>query len=297
MVKELFLLFAVFGVYGAAATNELRNGDVIRYFVFVRSAIFNPREILSNVPATIHQSGMEFHRDTVIIVHGHQGTAFNSLNPSLVNAYLQYYDVNVISVDWSSLAGQSYNNAYFAVPTVGESIANFIIMLENYVKVDLSRLHLIGFDLGAHAVGIAGRQLQGQIARITGLNPSGKNWGLGSRRLTKSDAQFVEVIHTDSSGPFANGLMDALGHIDFYPNGGSKQPGCFLSNICSHNRAWELFTATLNVSNELKGNRCASITQLNRDRCNGDSLSMGTNAYSKPGSGMYRVNTGRSYPF
>ena len=50
-----------------------------------------------------------------------------------------------------------------------------------------------------------------------------------SFRLDKSDAQYVDVIHTDA-GVFGTTL--ASGHTDFWPNGGSSQPGCFFN--CKH---------------------------------------------------------------
>lgn len=52
-----------------------------------------------------------------------------------------------------------------------------------------------------------------------------------SDRLSKNDAQFVDVMHTNSGGLLsARGLSfpDPLGHVDFYPNGGNAQPGCEL---------------------------------------------------------------------
>ena len=50
-----------------------------------------------------------------------------------------------------------------------------------------------------------------------------------SFRLDESDAQYVDVIHTDA-GVFGTTL--ASGHTDFWPNGGSSQPGCFFN--CKH---------------------------------------------------------------
>ena len=38
-----------------------------------------------------------------------------------------------------------------------------------------------------------------------------------------TDADFVDVIHTDLKGL---GIDQPIGHLDFYPNGGDVQPGC-----------------------------------------------------------------------
>ena len=46
-------------------------------------------------------------------------------------------------------------------------------------------------------------------------------------RLHKSDARFVDVIHTDI-GKW--GLEQPVGHVDFYPNGGVSQAGCEWEN-------------------------------------------------------------------
>ena len=44
--------------------------------------------------------------------------------------------------------------------------------------------------------------------------------------VRRSDANFVDVIHTATN---TAGLKQALGHVDFYPNGGKTQPGCHLN--------------------------------------------------------------------
>jgi len=56
----------------------------------------------------------------------------------------------------------------------------------------------------------------------TALDPAD---GLKSTKLVlrKSDADFVDVIHT---GTKLFGLSRPVGHVDFYPNGGKTQPGC-----------------------------------------------------------------------
>jgi len=57
-------------------------------------------------------------------------------------------------------------------------------------------------------------------------------------RLDTTDADFVDVIHSDAGNLVGDelGFPDPIGHIDFYPNGGTDQPGCALNGILkTHN--------------------------------------------------------------
>ncbi|KAL1471115.1 hypothetical protein MTO96_023870 [Rhipicephalus appendiculatus] len=49
-------------------------------------------------------------------------------------------------------------------------------------------------------------------------------------RLDPTDANFVDVIHSDASKPYflieGFGVNQMVGHVDFYPNNGNNQPGC-----------------------------------------------------------------------
>lgn len=97
-------------------------------------------------------------------------------------------------------------------------------------------VHIIGFSLGAHVAGCASEILKKKnllLGRITGLDPASpffRNHLLRekSRKLDATDAQLVDVIHTDGSEDFADGfgLLKPIGHIDFFPNGGREQLGC-----------------------------------------------------------------------
>lgn len=46
--------------------------------------------------------------------------------------------------------------------------------------------------------------------------------------MDTSDAKIVEAIHTDSTAnlKLGFGLMQSIGHIDYFPNGGLNQPDC-----------------------------------------------------------------------
>ena len=65
-----------------------------------------------------------------------------------------------------------------------------------------------------------------------GLDPAGplfenRDWTCG---LNPSSADLVDVLHTNGEpGVVLNlGTMKVLGHVDFYPNGGGRQPECLL---------------------------------------------------------------------
>lgn len=63
------------------------------------------------------------------------------------------------------------------------------------------------------------------------MDPAGplfKKWPK-SLKLDASDAEFVDVIHTDA-GIF--GYPTPIGHVDFWPNQGiSPQPGCTIPEV------------------------------------------------------------------
>lgn len=78
-----------------------------------------------------------------------------------------------------------------------------------------SDFHFIGHSLGAHIAGQTARRLQRfgvGVERVTGLDPAYPCFETSSAslRLRSSDANFVDVIHTDSQ------YLDNAGHYGIY---------------------------------------------------------------------------------
>lgn len=113
------------------------------------------------------------------------------------------------------------------------------------------------------------------------MDPAGRGWESGTPRLSKADAIYVEIIHTDGDGLLGNGLGTAIGDVDFFMNGGSNQPGC-LTHSCSHNRAYEVFAASLIRQNPILGYPCSSNLQLSLNRCSGRTIEVGGDVLFKP---------------
>lgn len=118
-----------------------------------------------------------------------------------------------------------------------------------------------GFDIFLKSkIKLISFQLLCNLFRITGLDPAGPNFdGNDSiHRLSKDDAYFVDIIHTDAA---YLGSKETSGHANFWPNGGVPvQPGCgggiftrqitlaniSISDACSHARSYIYWAESLN---------------------------------------------------
>lgn len=134
-----------------------------------------------------------------------------------------------------------------------------------------------------------------------------------ANRLDSSDAEYVEVIHTD----IANlGIGAVIGDVDFYPNGGTGQPSCLSefnvnaetvgliikcvisASICDHNLVVNFFVESLN-SDRLWGRRCTNLAEMEGDRCAGAGASMGGEPSNSRNNlnGIFRMRTNPASPF
>ena len=89
--------------------------------------------------------------------------------------FLQRGSFNVIGVYWGGGAKRNYFQAAGNTRLVGAQIAFLIERMHTVNRLSYSNVHLIGFSLGAHVAGFAGRRLRANghpIARITGLHHS-----------------------------------------------------------------------------------------------------------------------------
>lgn len=66
---------------------------------------------------------------------------------------------------------------------------------------------------------------KGRIGTIIGLDPAGPsiNLYMPDFRLTSSDADYVECIHTNAENL---GIIQPICNVDIYPNFGKQMPGC-----------------------------------------------------------------------
>ncbi|XP_045761420.1 pancreatic triacylglycerol lipase-like [Maniola jurtina] len=206
-------------------------------------------------------------RKTIMIVHGFMSHSNASWVRDMTSAFLEWDDVNVIAVDWSRGGNTwKYWRAVANTRRVGSDVTGFMKQLMAATGARVKDFHFVGHSLGAHIASYVSYHI-GRVARITGLDPAQPCFRTSNRveRLDDTDADFVDVIHTNGRllQRIGFGLPDPIGHADFYPNGGMKQPGCanktsslwarllpispakLQQAICSHGRAYLLFTESL----------------------------------------------------
>ncbi|KAL9866911.1 lipase member I [Geothlypis trichas] len=210
----------------------------------------------------------------VFVIHGFRPTGSPpAWLGDMKRLLLSSEDINLIIVDWNR----------------GATTVNYITAVENCRKVaeilkyyvdqmlvggaSLDSLYIIGVSLGAHIAGFVGQKYNGKLGRITGLDPAGPSFTgePPEHRLDPSDAQFVDVIHSDID---VLGFKKPLGTIDFYPNGGMDQPGCpktFFSGLqyfkCDHQRSVFLFLSSLKNKCDIITYPCDSYLDYKRGKC------------------------------
>ncbi|XP_067124752.1 pancreatic lipase-related protein 2-like [Centruroides vittatus] len=200
----------------------------------------------------VKNSNFDPSKSSYFIVHGWFGNGSLVWVQTLKNKLLDYENCNVIVMNWGKAAKDvNYMNASANTRMCGSFLALFIQLLQKIYCITLKSVFLIGFSLGAHLCGYAGKRLGGELGGI-----------------------------------LAGHLKLAFGHITFHVNGGRKQPGCrIMSNrkkrseitkeslqaevYCNHNRAFLLLIDSFdNKDCPFYGYECDSYENFQGGKCN-----------------------------
>nr|XP_010311918.1 PREDICTED: pancreatic lipase-related protein 2-like [Balearica regulorum gibbericeps] len=250
------------------------------FLLYTRDNNMKYQKISATNPSTIKASNFRTHRKTRFIIHGHLVGADLPWITNICRFMFHTEDVNCILTDWRGGSNGLYTEAVNNVRIVGAELVYLVNLLEKDYGYSPANIHFIGHSLGAHAAGEAGRRKPG-IGRITGLDPAGPLFQYTPTmvRLDPSDAKFVDIIHTHAGHlffDFAPGILQTCGHLDFYPNGGKKMPGCkqlrvppatqnindlmraYRSIGCGHKRSLRYYAESIITPNGFVGYQCES---------------------------------------
>ncbi|CAH0380980.1 unnamed protein product [Bemisia tabaci] len=223
---------------------------------------------------------------TTFMTHGFASNCNTTWIQHLKDNYLKQRDANVFLVDWNKGANLlNYLQVASNTRVVGAAVSRFVKYLREEKGVKPGQIHLIGHSLGSHISSYVAKS-NPKISVLTALDPAqpGFEGSPAAVRLDKSDAEFVEVVHT-SGRPFIPllgfGFITTVGHVDFYFNGGALQPKCKIPpfdsvNItsisdlvlvpvevlsewvgCSHNLAHEYYSEAILTGN----NNCSFVAR------------------------------------
>ncbi|XP_017784310.1 PREDICTED: pancreatic triacylglycerol lipase-like [Nicrophorus vespilloides] len=240
---------------------------------------------------TIKKSKFDPKKKSKFIIHGFIDTPLSNWVGDMRDELIKADDMNIFVVDWAGGSLPLYTQATANTRLVGLELGYFINYLIKNYNVEASDVHIIGHSLGAHTAGYAGALVPG-LGRITGLDPAEPYFQNmpAHVRLDPTDAELVDVIHTDGKGIFflGYGMSQPCGHLDFYPNNGKEQPGCDITQTplvpltliregleeasrvlvaCNHVRAIKLFIESINGQCPYLAHQCPSYQHFVSGKC------------------------------
>jgi len=278
-------------------------------------------EIFNTDMTSLGKTTFDSKKYTRIIVHGFLQNGDTTWLEEISESHLAKEDINSIRVGW---IGSSVQLNYFQSATdtqiVGAEIGLLIKNIINSLGGDASRFHCVGHSLGAHSCSYASNYVSsrglGKFSRITGLDPAGPYFQStpDEVRLESTDADFVDVIHTDAEKlvNLGYGINQESGHVDFWPNDGLEQPGCDQNGLttiwdpdgiwtgvqnfvaCNHIRAVEFYLESILTSCPFYGYPCLSYFDYLSGKCmqcDRSCISMGYNAINSASAGSHAWST------
>ncbi|KAG5898143.1 hypothetical protein JTB14_034000 [Gonioctena quinquepunctata] len=301
-----------YGIYGcfqlnAPWTSENRPVSLFpedmepKYLLYTRQNSKSPKPIdISYFEYTLDSNEFpDFDPENPIylITHGYMEGGSIDWIYNITRALLDQEECSVIVIDWQKGSGPPYTQAVANIRLVGVVTAHILNDLSKFTgDLKLDHVHAIGHSLGAHMCGYIGYTLKKEfnltLGRITGMDPAEPHFSksLPPVRLDRSAANYVDIIHTDASQFIRGGLgmQESIGHIDYYPNGGTDQPGCtsgvvhyikeangsFFYGVkkylsCNHMRSHELFLESLTVNPKcpFMTVECSSFQEFKNGNC------------------------------
>ncbi|KAB1277824.1 Hepatic triacylglycerol lipase [Camelus dromedarius] len=253
----------------AVETNETSQETETRFLLF-KDKTDKGCQIRLNHPDTLQQCAFNSSLPLVMIIHGWSVDGLLETWTWQMAAALksqQAQPVNVGMADWMTLAYHQYTVAVRNARLVGQEIAALLKWLEIMPSLCsiFSTMNYCGLDAA------------GPLFENASPND----------RLSPDDANFVDAIHTFTQEHLglSVGIKQPIAHYDFYPNGGSFQPGCDFLGLykriamhglnaitkavkCAHERSVHLFIdSLLHAGMQSTAYQCRDMASFSQGLC------------------------------
>ncbi|XP_020288317.1 pancreatic lipase-related protein 2-like [Pseudomyrmex gracilis] len=286
----------------------------LNYELYTKDNTEQPVFLRVGDTAQLKDSPFNYTLPTKILVHGWTDNGNTFWLNDVRRNYLSVGDYNVICINWFAGSNKEYLTSVRLTRQVGEYVAEFIEFLTSETELSFDNIHILGHSLGAHIAGYVGNYVSKKLGRITGLDPARPAYETPylkdtEERLDPTDANFVDIIHTCAG---SLGFLRPIGHIDFYPNGGTfRQPGCPFSTIwnnendpvgifaeyCSHGRSHQFFAESIVHPNGFIAVQCATWIDFQLGKCNNSNTAVMGEFISSDERGIFYLETNAQPPF
>lgn len=241
------------------------------HFVFYPKATKLRFNLQVNHKLSNMSTGFDPNQESYFLIHGFNSNAENFRMQVIKKELSKYTNGNIFIVDWYDGCRAQLFLEMFYYPQacrntyhVGRRLASFI----STNKIDPAKVTCIGYSLGAHACGFAGKYFKGKLGRISAIDPAGPLFKFQPRanRLAWTDAEKVDCIYTT----WFIGIESPICKQNFYFNLDFNQPQCFFFDlICSHLQGVFYYANTIKDTPgcHFRASRCASATAYRFNQC------------------------------
>ncbi|XP_044736810.1 endothelial lipase-like [Chrysoperla carnea] len=284
----------------------------ISFWIYTSNDADNPTRFyindINHLSTLITSSRLMYFDNTLkILIHGYGQNRNDTNFKMLRTGFFKKSNCSIIMVDYGPLAElPCYQTAVINSELVANCTAKMIDYLVENASIPINSIHVIAHSLGAQVSGkIANYLKSGKIGRISGLDPALPLFETDdlTKILDKEDAQFVDIIHTNA---LVYGQIKDTGHIDFYVNGGTIQPGCDTSlsvtenTSCNHVRSVVLYAESIDNTIPFVGRKCGSLFLHNLGVCRFlilNPLATMGEYVSRDKTGKYYLSTNKEPPY
>jgi hypothetical protein len=276
MIKYLRQITGIILVFLVNFSLQVSDLTDVRIFFYGSSLLDIFGISVSNLAdfSSIPTSKFDPSKKTEIFIHGLENA--RTAADTVLNAYVtnkNSLNINVAYIEWRNCSDNCNDFKVFENLNSIADTAREILKSCKSQGLDIATTHLVGYNMGTNIAGRIGRWFKDSqsvsFSRITGLDPAdymtfGKIFFFlyDVKPLERTDATFVDVIHTNTR---AVGDGKVHGHVDFYPNGGKSQPGCFKLTLdidflwyCGPDRSWRYYAESIGKPNAFISKQCSS---------------------------------------
>merc|ERR1712106_371014 len=176
---------------------------------------FDPSKPIKVVIHGWHQASLD-NFGNVVVDNDEYPRSFNQLHMS------NGMDYTILGVHWVPIEGWNEELMSASSSDAANTLGLLIYSLYNDFNISPSQIHVIGCSMGTVVTSKTAKKIQelgmGPLGRLTLLDPCPYHQ---ANVISKTDATFVEAIHTSSQDICSE---SPLAHVDYYPNGGDAQP-------------------------------------------------------------------------